>query len=1072
VSAPDTKRLCEQCGLELPADGGCPHCLLRLALEDDGADGPEAASALRPPTGLQSRFFGDYEILELIARGGMGVVYRARHLHLKRVVALKMIQSSQWVSPEARMRFAMEVAAAAQLNHPHIVSLYESGEFKGAHFFTMRLVEGDNLARHIKAARPDGGAAPVCQAPPLASPAAVVTLLVKIARAVHHAHQRGILHRDLKPSNILIDPQGEPHVTDFGLAKTLGADGAATFTDSVLGSPNYMAPEQAGGRRGELTTATDVWGLGAVFYEALTGTPPFHGATPIETIRKVAEEEPIPPRKLKPGLDADLETICLKCLQKNPAARYRTAEELADDLERWQKGLAIRARPVGPLGAAWRWSRRHPGFAGLGAALVVTLMAIAVGASLAAWRIRQAEQLAETRLRQALLDQVRVAHLSQEMGHREEALGLLRQAVAPAAGLALLSKPEFRAQARDELLTALVRTDLKFIPWTNWRGSPDPMLALISPDAKQVATVFDATNVVLAATQDGREQLRFTPGTTAISRLDRFSPDGRFLSLRRSDDVEVWDLQTIQRVFVTNRMSCAVTLLARPGLLLLGEDLPHVSLRDLPGLRETASYFAELEWFLQGRRAWTRLAASPDDRFLAVTRSSETVVTVLDLRTNRAVCRLTNTAPVNACAWHSDSVWLACALSDGKLAVWNTRSASRSMNLGGTTAPALAVAWHPGGRMLAVAFEGRSLRLADLDANRWAFEAPGDARLASFAAEGRRFGPVFRGNEPGWLEITEPAEFKQFTVGSTEREFLICRFTPDSRLVVALGAADGVSFVDFIDPITRRKPPGLSRRSAHAFAIDPRGELLLAATKSSLLRWTPDERESNRFAMTTLRQLPTKDWADIEFTADGAQLIAAHPRRGVAVVFDRALTNELAAYGPHKGVDAVAPSPGHRWLATGSSEDRLVKVWNVATGSNVLTFPGGTSPRPLFSGDGRWLAVAGDVFDLRATTGVWPPAPPLPFLGGRPVTGAAAFSADGRWLAILCDLTTVQLFDLKTFQRLGVLRLPAPMRMNGLAFSPDGRWLVAVGTTGRFRAWDLPRMRERLAEFQLDWDLP
>jgi eukaryotic-like serine/threonine-protein kinase len=264
----------------------------------------------------------------------MGVIYRARQISLNRVVALKMIQPGHLPSPEAWLRFQTEIAASAQLNHPNIVALHESAIVDGVHFFTMRLMEGGNLAARLASAR-KGTQSTAASAPARTTrdtQAATVRLMLKVSHAVHYAHQRGVLHRDLKPSNILLDERGEPQVADFGLAKMLATESAATLTDSILGSPNYMAPEQANGRGSNFTVETDVYGLGAILYEALTGVPPFQARTPVETIRKVLDDEPVALRKLNPGIDADLETICLKCLQKIPGARYQSAEDFAADL--------------------------------------------------------------------------------------------------------------------------------------------------------------------------------------------------------------------------------------------------------------------------------------------------------------------------------------------------------------------------------------------------------------------------------------------------------------------------------------------------------------------------------------------------------------------------------------------------------------------------------------------------------------------------------------------------------------------------------------------------------------------
>ncbi|MCS6850183.1 MAG: serine/threonine protein kinase [Gemmataceae bacterium] len=273
--------------------------------------------------------FAGYELLEELGRGGMGVVYKARQLSLNRTVALKMVLTGRFVSEEEVQRFKAEAAAAARLRHPNIVTVHEVGEVDGQYFYTMELIEGPSLAQRVAA-----GPLPGRQA---------AHYLLHIARAIHHAHQRGVLHRDLKPSNILLDADDQPHVADFGLAKHLGGDAAQTRSGALLGTPSYMAPEQASGRVRSLGPACDVYGLGAVLYELITGQPPFLADTPLETVRLVLDREPAPPKLLNPDIDDDLETICLKCLEKEPGDRYPSAAELAADLERYLRGDAIRA---------------------------------------------------------------------------------------------------------------------------------------------------------------------------------------------------------------------------------------------------------------------------------------------------------------------------------------------------------------------------------------------------------------------------------------------------------------------------------------------------------------------------------------------------------------------------------------------------------------------------------------------------------------------------------------------------------------------------------------------------------
>lgn len=326
----------------------------------------EAPPPRPAPAPLVPRIFGDYELLSEIARGGMGVVYRARQISLDRIVALKMILAGRLANLEEVERFRTEALAAAGLQHPNIVAVYEVGEQDAQHFFSMEYIEGESLSHRLSRA-------------PLA-PRDLARCMRALAQAVHYAHRQGVIHRDLKPSNILLDADGQPHITDFGLAKRLHDDNGQTRTGTILGTPSYMAPEQAEGRSDDIGPRSDVYSLGAVLYECLTRRPPFRNDNVYDTVRQVINDAPPRPRNLVADVDEDLELICMKCLEKDPTLRYGSADELAEDLRRYLDGEEISARSLNVIGRLTRMlDRSQADFAFAAWGKVLYVMAAVVG---------------------------------------------------------------------------------------------------------------------------------------------------------------------------------------------------------------------------------------------------------------------------------------------------------------------------------------------------------------------------------------------------------------------------------------------------------------------------------------------------------------------------------------------------------------------------------------------------------------------------------------------------------------------------------------------------------------------
>ncbi len=743
-------RICPDCGRSLPEDargGVCPVCSLQSALKVKSVAGPQVAHATtqgaRFPT-LNSQpgtRFGDYELLELLARGGMGVVYKARQVTLNRTVALKMIQAGVLASPAEVKRFHAEAEAVAHLQHPNIVAIHEIGEHEGHHYFSMDYVAGRTLAEIVR----DG---------PL--PAARAAAYVKtIAAAVHHAHQHGIIHRDLKPANVLIDEHEEPRITDFGLAKRLSdsqfssLNPQLTLSGQVLGSPNYLPPEQAEPKRGATGPPSDVYSLGAILYHLATGRPPFQAESLTTLLRQVIETEPVAPRSLNPSIPRDLETICLKCLEKETPRRYSTAQELAEDLERFLENKPIQALPVSAAGKAWKWCRRRPALAGLSATLVLTLVA---GLTLALWQLQQTRTSELLAKQNAYAADMNLAQVAVESGDLGAAMALL-DAHRPAPGQKDLRGWEWRylwQRCRSDELFELTNSPVTidqvlFTPDGRWLAARDERsnLRLWDLGSRRQVSTFKMHGYLdpFAFSQKGNLLAYYAAGTPAVSiaSLDTqqeiarlapathvahlaFSADAsRLFGLDEHGTLTQWDIASTKPLRTLKFPGPQYSL----DLLVFSPDASTVVYRLWTGLglwEPDSGRHTQLK--IDGAKsAATVLRFSPDGKWLAAgvgNSDSEVYVWALE-----DLWRSTEATPpprvrfgphrdqISAVAFSSNCGALVSASTDSTLRVWEFGHPKEGRRYQGHRHQVLSVAWSPDGQRIVSSGTDGSVRVWD-----------------------------------------------------------------------------------------------------------------------------------------------------------------------------------------------------------------------------------------------------------------------------------------------------------------------------------------------------------------------
>jgi WD40 repeat protein len=939
----------------------------------------EGASGEPAPWG-----FGDYEELEEIARGGMGIVYRARQKSLGRTVALKVLASGARASADEVRRFRQEAEAAARMDHPHIVPIYEVGELQpddrtpATPYFAMKLVEGGHLGMYWPQLSRDLRAG--------------VALLGRVAQAVHYAHQRGILHRDLKPANILLEegPDGSltPLVADFGLAKQLAtsagdAAGAnPTQPGAIVGTPNYMAPEQALGKTSLLTTATDVHALGAILYELLTGEPPFQADTLLDTLVKLRDERPVPPHLRNPRVDGDLEVICLKCLEKNPAERYGTAAALADDLERWQRGEPILARRAGRLERLAKWVKRRPAAAGLLGLVVFTvlLLFVGVGVLLQLRETSTARDAAEEARKSADAEKARADEArqvaEQERGNAQEARKLAEQQRERAEFLVYvrqiaLAQHEWENNnilAAEELLDTC-RWDLR--GWEHRylhslihrartiRGHTARVSCVAySPDGKRI--VSGSGDGTLKVWDADRAETISLKGHTGQVLCVAYSPDGkRIVSSSGDQTLRVWDADRGSEVLSlkghTSWVSC-VAYSPDGKRIVSGSGDQTLRVWDMDKVTET----------LKGHTARvTCVAYSPDGKRI-VSGSDDQTLKVWDA--DRGTERLSfkgHTTSVSCVAFSPDGKRIVSGSDDQTLKVWDVDRRTETLLLRGDTGGASCVAYSPDGKRIVCDGGDRTLRVWDADRGSEIFSLKGHTARVScvaYSSDGKR---IVSGSWDQTLKVWDAGRGTEILSLKGHTASVSCvAFCPDGKRIVSGSEYQRLRVWD-ADRGTVTLSLNGHTKAVSCAAYSPDGKRIVSGSEDRTVRvWDAD-----RGTETLSLKGHTDAVSCVAFSPDGRHIVSGGEDRTLRVWDAGRGTEILALKGHTARVRCVAYSPDGKRIISGG-DDGTLRVWDADRGTETLSLKGHTVSCVAFSPDGQRIVGSGD-----RTLRVWDASP-------------------------------------------------------------------------------------------------